>query len=90
MPNTAQSPTFVSKMRPAPIAQEGELERLPAAVGTAGDAERLWVSADAFEEFFAETSADEARRQLGPAEQSAFLTRRRPESSSPGWSAYYT
>jgi hypothetical protein len=46
----------------------------------------LWVSADAFEEFFAETSADEARRQLGPAEQERLLDRR-PESSSPGWSA---
>jgi hypothetical protein len=27
---------------------------------------RMWVSADAFEQFFSEISADEARRQLGP------------------------
>jgi hypothetical protein len=29
-------------------------------------ATRMWVSADAFEQFFPEISADEARRQLGP------------------------
>jgi hypothetical protein len=28
---------------------------------------RIWVSADAFERVFPEISADEARRQLGPA-----------------------
>ena len=50
----------------------------------------MWVSADAFEEFFPEISADEARRQLGPAERSVFLTRPPPESSSLAWSAYST
>jgi hypothetical protein len=34
---------------------------------------RMWVSADAFEQFFAEISADEARRQLGPAEEDRLL-----------------
>ncbi len=34
---------------------------------------RVWVSADAFEEFFPEISADEARRQLGSAEQERLL-----------------
>jgi hypothetical protein len=34
---------------------------------------QLWVSADAFEEFFPEISADEARRQLGPAEEERLL-----------------
>ena len=32
---------------------------------------RMWMSADAFEEFFPEVSADEARRQLGPADEDA-------------------
>jgi hypothetical protein len=30
---------------------------------------RIWVSADAFEQFFPEISADETRRHLGPADQ---------------------
>jgi hypothetical protein len=30
---------------------------------------KMWVVADAFEEFFPEISADEARRQLGPADE---------------------
>ena len=30
---------------------------------------RMWVSADAFEQFFPEISADEARRQLGPTDE---------------------
>jgi hypothetical protein len=30
---------------------------------------RVWVSAEALEEFFPGISADEARRQLGPAER---------------------
>jgi hypothetical protein len=33
----------------------------------------LWVSADAFEQFFTEISADEARRQLGPADEDRLL-----------------
>ena len=37
------------------------------------DALRMWVSADAFEEFFPEISADEARRQLGPADEERLL-----------------
>ena len=37
------------------------------------DALRVWMSADAFEEFFPEISADEARRQLGPADQERLL-----------------
>jgi Protein of unknown function (DUF1524) len=35
----------------------------------------MWVSADAFEEFFPEISADEARRQLGPADEDRLLDR---------------
>jgi hypothetical protein len=34
---------------------------------------RMWVSADAFEHFFADISAEEARRQLGPAEEDRLL-----------------
>jgi hypothetical protein len=34
---------------------------------------RMWVSADALEQFFPEISADEARRQIGPAEEQRFL-----------------
>jgi len=34
---------------------------------------RMWVAADAFEEFFPEISADETRRQLGPADQERLL-----------------
>ena len=34
---------------------------------------RVWVSTDAFEEFFPEISADEARRQLGSAEPERLL-----------------
>jgi len=37
------------------------------------DALHMWMSADAFEEFFPEVSADEARRQLGPADQERLL-----------------
>jgi hypothetical protein len=33
----------------------------------------VWLSADAFEQFFPEISADEARRQLGPAEEDRLL-----------------
>jgi Protein of unknown function DUF262/Protein of unknown function (DUF1524) len=33
------------------------------------DALHMWMSADAFEEFFPGISADEARRQLGPADE---------------------
>lgn len=35
----------------------------------------MWVSADAFEEFFPEISADETRRQLGPADEDQLLDR---------------
>ena len=37
------------------------------------DGLHMWVSADAFEEFFPEISADEARRQLGPADEERLL-----------------
>jgi hypothetical protein len=37
------------------------------------DGIRMWVSADAFEQFFPEISADEARLQLGPAEKDRLL-----------------
>jgi hypothetical protein len=37
------------------------------------DALHMWMSADAFEEFFPEVSADEARRQLGPADEERLL-----------------
>jgi hypothetical protein len=33
----------------------------------------IWVSADGFEEFFPEISPDEARRQLGPADEERLL-----------------
>jgi hypothetical protein len=33
------------------------------------DGMHMWASSDAFEEFFPEISADEARRQLGPADE---------------------
>ena len=33
----------------------------------------MWVSADAFEQFFPEISADEARRQVGPADEERLL-----------------
>ena len=33
----------------------------------------IWVSADAFEEFFPEISADETRRRLGPADEDQLL-----------------
>ena len=51
---------------------------------------RTWMSADAFEQFVAEISADETRRQLGRPTRSVFLTRRPLESSLRGWSAYST
>lgn len=34
---------------------------------------RIWVSADAFEEFFPEMSAAEVRRRLGPADKERLL-----------------
>jgi hypothetical protein len=37
------------------------------------DGMHMWVSADAFGQFFPEISADEARRQIGPAEEQRFL-----------------
>ena len=37
------------------------------------DALHMWVSADAFEEFFPGISADEVRRQLGPADEDRLL-----------------
>lgn len=37
------------------------------------DALHMWMSADAFEEFFPGISADEARRQLGPADEDRLL-----------------
>ena len=33
----------------------------------------MWVSADTFEQFFPEISADEMRRQLGPADEDRLL-----------------
>jgi hypothetical protein len=42
-------------------------------VSPRADGMHMWVSADAFEQFFPEISADEARRQLGPAEEDRLL-----------------
>jgi hypothetical protein len=42
-------------------------------VSPAAGGMRMWVSADAFEQFFPEIPADEARRQLGPAEEDRLL-----------------
>jgi hypothetical protein len=34
---------------------------------------RIWVSADSFEPFFPDISADDARRQLGPTDENRLL-----------------